>query len=167
MSVRDILMRYATPLTTWLFMISLVSGVALFFHVGTSYFREMHEILSMVLIVPFVLHVWRNWGTLIAYFRRSAMWIATAVSLAAAAVFVVGGSSESGGDPRMAVFSAVSNASVSALAELAKIDEATAIERLKAVGIEGAVAADTASALATKAGQDTFAVIGAVLKPAN
>lgn len=168
MTAKDAMMRYATPFTTWLFLISLVSGVALFFRVGTNYFREMHELLSMLLIIPFVFHVWRNWGAMVSYFRKSAMWIATAVSLAAAGLFVVGGMGESGGgDPRMAVFTAIGNASVSALAELAKIDEATAIERLTSAGIAGATASDTVPALMERSGKDAFDIVGIVLANAS
>jgi hypothetical protein len=57
----SILSRYATPLITGLFIVSLVSGVALFFHLGSAWFHSMHEWLSMVLILPFVLHIWKNW----------------------------------------------------------------------------------------------------------
>ncbi len=42
------LARYATPLTTGLFIVSLVSGIALFFHWGGAAFHGMHEWLSMV-----------------------------------------------------------------------------------------------------------------------
>ena len=57
---------YATPLTTGLFLASLISGIALFFHIGPSGFHGMHEILSMVLILPFVLHLWRNWRPMVS-----------------------------------------------------------------------------------------------------
>jgi len=57
----NLLNRYATPFITGLFVASLVSGVALFAHIGTGAFRDMHEWLSIVLIVPFILHLWRNW----------------------------------------------------------------------------------------------------------
>jgi len=77
------LSRYATPFTTGLFMVSLVSGIALFFHFGTSAFREMHEWLSMVLILPFVLHIWKNWRPFLMYFKRPPMAIALGLSLAA------------------------------------------------------------------------------------
>lgn len=69
----NLLSRYATPLTTGLFLVSLISGIALFFHYGTAAFREMHEWLSMVLILPFVLHVWKNWRPFLAYFKRLPM----------------------------------------------------------------------------------------------
>ena len=46
-----LLQRYATPLITGLFLVSLISGTALFFHIAQSTFREMHEWLSLVLVV--------------------------------------------------------------------------------------------------------------------
>ena len=71
--MRTTLLRYATPLITGLFLVSLVSGIALFFHVGSAYFHSMHEWLSMVLIAPFILHIWKNWRAFLNYFKRSAM----------------------------------------------------------------------------------------------
>src|SRR3954463_6656648 len=53
--------RYATPLTLGLFAVSAVLGVALFFRVGQSVFHGMHGWLSLALLLPFTLHVWRNW----------------------------------------------------------------------------------------------------------
>jgi hypothetical protein len=44
----DFLNRYATPFITGLFLVSLISGIALFFHVGGALFHGMHEWLSMV-----------------------------------------------------------------------------------------------------------------------
>lgn len=168
MSAKDVLMRYATPLTTWLFMISLVSGVALFFGIGSQYFREMHEILSMLLIVPFGLHVWRNWRTLVNYFGRSAMWISTVVCLVAAGAFAYEGAGASvGGNPRMAAFNALNNASVTALAALARTDEATVTERLKAIGVEVKSVEDTVAGLAQASGHDSFDLLGAALTSAS
>ncbi len=43
--------RYATPFITGLFLVSLISGIALFFHVGPGGFHGMHEWLSMLLIL--------------------------------------------------------------------------------------------------------------------
>lgn len=166
MSFKDVLMQYATPLTTWLFLISLVSGVALFLGVGNQYFREMHEILSLFLIVPFILHVWRNWRTLMNYFRRSAMWISTIVCIAAAGAFAYeGATAAAGGNPRMAVFGALNNASVTAMAALARTDEATVTARLKALGVEVKSADDTLAGLAEASGRDSFELLGAVLAP--
>lgn len=165
MPAKDILMRYATPLTTWLFLISLVSGVALFFHVGNQYFRAMHEILSMALIVPAGLHMWRNRAPLATYFRRSAMWVSTALCLVVAAAFAYQGATGAagGGNPRMAAFDALNNASVTALAALARTDGATMARRLAALGVEVTSPDDTVSALAAASGRDGLELIGAAL----
>ena len=168
MSTRDVLYRYATPFTTGLFAISLISGVALFFHVGSTWARGMHEILSMVLILPFALHIWRNWPTFLAYFRRWAMWIGLAVSLVLAVPFMLddgGAGGASSGDPRALVFGAMANADVSALAALAKTDATTVISRLSAAGYQNVAPTDTASDLAKRAGRDSFDVVAAALKP--
>ncbi|OWX99736.1 MULTISPECIES: DUF4405 domain-containing protein [unclassified Thioclava] len=84
-----ILNRYATPLITGLFLVSLVSGIALFFHWGSAWFHGMHEWLSMVLIVPFGLHIWKNWRPMSCYLKRAPMALALALSLVAALAFAL------------------------------------------------------------------------------
>ena len=111
--------RYATPLITGLFMVSLVSGIALFFHVGGATFHGMHEWLSMVLIVPFIAHIWKNWRPFLNYFKRWPMAIALALSVAVSIPFAIPSSSgRTGGNPLVAVAGAVQNAPVTAVAAL-------------------------------------------------
>ena len=99
-----LIQRYATPLITGLFIVSLVSGIALFFHVGQAYFHGMHEWLSMVLILPFVLHLWKNWRAMTTYFAKPAFALAMGLSLAGGAVFAYQGvTNASGGPPQMAL----------------------------------------------------------------
>ena len=78
---------YATPLITGLFLVSLISGIALFFHIGPGGFHAMHEWLSMVLIVPFVLHIWKNWRPMTAYFKHAPMVVALGLSVLACVPF--------------------------------------------------------------------------------
>ena len=110
--------RYATPFTTGLFIVSLVSGIALFFHWKGSFFHGMHEWLSMVLIVPFVLHVWKNWRPFSLYFKRPAMAIALALSLVAALAFMVQSSNgpRGSGNPMVAALSKVQQHSLNTVA---------------------------------------------------
>lgn len=106
----QLLQRYATPFITGFFLVSLVTGVALFVHVGPTAFREMHEILSLVLVLPFVLHVWKNWRAMLGYFKRTPMAIALAVTLAASAVFFLPSGetgATAGGPPPFALAQAV------------------------------------------------------------
>jgi hypothetical protein len=86
--MNSMLQRYATPLITGFFLVSLISGAALFVHVGTGVFRGMHEWLSMVLILPFALHLWKNWRALTNYFSRPPFAIAMGVALVAALNFL-------------------------------------------------------------------------------
>ncbi len=79
--------RLATPLTLGLFAVSTISGVALFLHVGQGYFHEMHEWLSMLLLLPFVLHVWKNWNPLVLYAKRGVLWLPVIASLVIAVPF--------------------------------------------------------------------------------
>ncbi|MCA0849070.1 DUF4405 domain-containing protein [Salipiger thiooxidans] len=85
----SVLNRYATPLLTGIFLVSLVSGIALFFHWNPAWFHAMHEWLSLLLILPFALHLWKNWRPLCCYLRRPAFAIAMLASLAAALLFVL------------------------------------------------------------------------------
>ncbi len=50
--------RFATPLTAGLFLISAISGTALFFHWAPGTFHEMHEWLSLVLLAAFAFHLY-------------------------------------------------------------------------------------------------------------
>src|SRR5215467_11778081 len=65
-----ILTRVVTPLTAGLFLVAAVSGTALFFHVGTAYFYDMHGWLSLLLLLPVGFHLWRNWASFLIYVRR-------------------------------------------------------------------------------------------------
>ena len=93
------LSRYATPLTLGLFAVSAASGVALFFHWAPGAFHGMHEWLSLVLLLPFALHVWKNWPAMVGYLRRGTMLVPVAASLVAGAAFAVPALSGAGGPP--------------------------------------------------------------------
>lgn len=134
-----ILSLYATPLITGLFVVSLVSGVALFFHLGSAWFHSMHEWLSIVLILPFVLHIWKNWRSFVNYFKRPAMAVASVASLAAAVAFVVpvitaDGSAARSGPPEFAAVRAMQNAPISTVATLYGQDGNGLAERLRERG---------------------------------
>lgn len=115
----DFLQRYATPFVTGLFAVSLISGMGLFFHVGPRAFHPMHEWLSVVLIAPFVLHVWKNWRPMSLYLKRGAFWAAAAISTVAALAFVfapMGGPGGRRGPPQMALTRALGAATPAQLA---------------------------------------------------
>ena len=155
-----LLSRYATPFTTGLFLVSLVSGIALFFHVGTAAFREMHEWLSLVLVLPFVLHVWKNWRPFLMYFKRLPMAIALGLSLVAGLVFawpaITGTASGAGGTPAFAMVGIVSNGTPAQVAPLLGQSEDALVAALKEKGFTAADAGKKLSDIATASGKDTM-----------
>lgn len=157
------LSRYATPLTTGLFLVSLISGIALFFHLGTSAFREMHEWLSMVLILPFVLHVWKNWRPFLAYFKRLPMALSLVLCLVAGLVFawpaITGTASGAGGNPAFAMVNVVAAGTPAQVAPLLGKSDADVIAALKQAGFTAADATKPLSEIATASGKDTIALM--------
>lgn len=166
--LRDLINRYATPFTTGLFVISLISGISLFFHVGTAAFRGMHEWLSMVLILPFGLHLWKNWLPMTSYFRRGWLVWPLAASLVAALAFAVPGVMELGGvggNPQVAMYRAMGDARIADLAPVLKVSAAEIDKRLERVGLTGVSHDTSLSAAAKAAGKEERHVIFSVILP--
>ena len=166
--LRTLMNRYATPFTTGLFLASLISGMFLFFGVRGGGLNGMHEWLSMVLILPFVFHVAKNWRPIVNYMRNG--WLAgpLALSLVAALAFVVPSylfpSSGPGGNPVMALAGAFANGTVGEVAPLLKKSPEQVTEILTKAGYT--VAADKSlndiAKQSGKTGRDiVFAVVNA------
>lgn len=115
--------RYGTPLTAGLFTVSAISGVALFFHWGPRSFHAMHEWLSVLLLAPFALHLWKNWKPLLAYAKRRTLLIPLALSLLAAVPFaIMAGKGGRSGNPTFQTVALMTRAS---LVDLAPVFQAT------------------------------------------
>ena len=165
--MRDIINRYATPLTTGLFVVSTVSGVALFFHFQSGLFHGMHEWLSMALIVPFVLHVYKNWLPMTIYVKRNLMTLPLALSVAAAIAFAVPAltaTSSGGGDPLRTTMMAIQAARIDDAARLYGADPAAVLEKLKAKGFDTRGSEESLAALAQRSGKSSrdalFVLVG-------
>ncbi|MEI2384571.1 DUF4405 domain-containing protein [Breoghania sp. JC706] len=159
------LSRYATPLTTGLFLVSLISGIALFFHWGSGLFHGMHEWLSMVLIVPFVLHIWKNWRPFSSYFKRPAMGIALALSIVAAAIFMIPASGGSSGNPLVAVMGKLQASSVETVAPIFGHTGESLAAALKAKGYTVAstqMTLDDVAKASGKSGIDMARTLGSI-----
>lgn len=158
------LARYATPLVTGLFMVSLISGVALFFHYGTAAFHGMHEWLSMVLIAPFILHVWKNWRAFLTYFKRPPMSAALGLSLVAALAFAwpaltqqAGGG---GGPPQLALLQTIESATIASLAPIFGHDGEGLASALRDKGYAVASADETPASIAKASGKSSRDIFG-------
>jgi hypothetical protein len=143
--------RSATPLVTGLFAVSAVSGAALFFHWSQGVFHEMHEWLSMVLLVPFVLHVWKNWRGLLGYVRRKTLFVPLIASLAVALPFAFPGMAGSGGgNPAFRTVSLLTGARLADLAPVLKTSPDALLATLQQKGFPAQSVDQTLDAVAGK-----------------
>jgi hypothetical protein len=145
-----LLNRLSTPLTVGFFAVSAISGVALFFHWAQGTFHEMHEWLSMVLLLPFILHLWRNWRALVAYAARGALYLPVGVTLLVALLFATSAMSGGGrgGPPSRTVVELMTKSS---LADLAPVLKTTPEHLLTALRQRGYVVNSTDETLAAVA----------------
>jgi hypothetical protein len=158
-----LLQRTATPLIVGLFLVSLVSGTALFFHVGQGTFREMHEWLSLVLVVPFVLHLWKNWKPMANYFRKPALGIALALSLAMALPFALqSASGSSDGPPQFALSHTLLDNSAAELAPLLNATPEAVMNTLQAAGFTATGPDQPLTAIASQSGKSEFELAAAL-----
>jgi hypothetical protein len=156
--------RYATPLITGLFIVSAVSGTALFFHTSQSMFHEMHEWLSMLLLLPFVLHLWKNWRPLLNYAKRRTLIIPLVASLAIAVPFAVTGMTEShGGNPGFRTMSLLTQARLSDLAPILHTTPDALLAALKQHGYPAQSADETLDAIAAASGKPANEALFAVM----
>ncbi len=145
--------RYATPLTTGLFAVSTISGLALFFHWQPAVFHGMHEWLSLVLLVPFGVHVWRNWRPLVGYLRRGTLIWPLVASLVVSLPFAVaglGGGAE--GNPALRTIHLMTRTPLADLAPVLKTTPDALRATLAGRGLTVAPEHDTLDAIAAASG---------------
>lgn len=164
-----ILQRYATPLAIGLFLVALISGLALFFGVWPSVFHGMHELVGLVLIVPFGLHVWRNWRPLVNYFAKPAFSATIAACLIAAigvglASSVVGGGH---GPAQFALLRTLTATTPEKIAPALGIDADTLVAALKANGFVAAVVDAPLTDIAAASGRDNGDLASALVAAAS
>ena len=164
-----LLSKWATPLITGLFFVSLISGIAIFFGVGRQYFQEMHEWLSMVLIVPFVLHLWRNWRPFLNYLSRPTMLISSVVTLVAAIFFAApglmsSGDSRRGPPPERAVVEMLHRSTIGKIAPLFGLPAEELQMKLQGKGFTiNSVSDDTIDEIAVASGKPASELLSTML----
>jgi hypothetical protein len=137
--MKPLLLRYATPFIAGLFLVSLISGIALFFHIANAVFHEMHEWLSVVLILPFSLHLWKNWRSLAAYLMTAPMAVALVASVVIAAPFAFGRGEAGGSGPQqITVARALTKNSPAQLAPVLGVPAEQLVSRLVESGFAAA-----------------------------
>ncbi|HVG46940.1 MAG TPA: DUF4405 domain-containing protein [Rubellimicrobium sp.] len=140
--------------------------MALFLGVGQGLFHELYEVLSLVLILPFALHVWKNWRALAGYLGRPPMTAALALSAVAALAFALGGMAEggpAGGAPQFAFAHAMLANSPAEMAPLLGTTPSALVAQLGAAGFTVTGPDKALSDIASASGRDEFALVSARL----
>ena len=152
----SLLQRYATPLTIGLFLVSLISGLALFFHIWPGVFHGMHELVGLFLIVPFGLHIWRNWRPLKNYLAKPAFSATIAACLVAAVGIGLMSSGGGGGHgpAQFALLEALAASTPAKLAPALGTDADTLVAALRARGFVTAVVDAPLTEIAANSGKD-------------
>lgn len=163
--MKAIINRFATPFITGLFVISAVSGVALFFHWAPGAFHGMHEWLSLLLLLPFVLHVWKNWVPLVGYVKRRMLLVPLAICLLVAAPFAAAGLMQGGGggNPAFRAIPLMTQARLSDLAPVLKTTPDALLAQLKAKGYQAGSADQTIDAVAAASGAQASQILISVM----
>lgn len=152
LTLKNLINRYATPLTTGFFLVSLISGVALFFHWAPGLFHGMHEWLSMVLLVPFALHLWKNWGPLTGYIKRKTLFVPLLLSVLVAVPFAVSSTGgKQGGNPAFAALQLVTKAPLADSAALFNNTPDELVARLRQRGFAVTSSGDSLNQIAQSA----------------
>lgn len=141
--------RYGTPLTAGLFLVSAISGVALFFHWASATFHAMHEWLSMLLLAPFALHIWKNWKPLLAYAKRKTLLIPLLLSVLVAVPFALtAGKGGRAGNPAFQTVALMTRASLVDLAPVFQSTPETLLQNLQQRGYKATSTGESPSAIA-------------------
>jgi len=157
--------RYGTPLTAGLFAVSTVSGVALFFHWSPRAFHSMHEWLSMLLLAPFILHLWKNWKPLLAYARRKTLVIPLVLSVLVAVPFAMLAGKGRGGNPAFQTVALMTEASVADLAPVFHATPGALLQHLQKRGYKATSTDDSVTAIATASSVPATEVLYAMMPP--
>lgn len=143
--------RYGTPLTVGLFAVSSISGIALFFHWSSRTFHAMHEWLSMLLLAPFALHLWKNWKPLLAYAKRRTLFVPLVLSVVVAVPFAVmaGRGGGRAGNPSFQTVALMNQASLADLAPVFQSTPEGLLQHLQERGYKATSIEESPSAIAT------------------
>jgi hypothetical protein len=153
----------ATPLATGMFIVTATSGIALFFHVAPAAFHAMHVWLSMVWLLPFGLHIWRNWHPFIAYAKRGALFVPVLVCVTIALPFAYAGLAGGRETPGFKMTAVLTQASIDTLAPVLKTTPDQLVEALKQHGFHVASTAQTIRTVAAASGKPPNEVLFAIL----
>ena len=157
------LRTWVTPLATGAFLVVAGTGVAMFFHQGTSLGRELHEWLGWAMIAAGVLHAVVNWNGLKSHLGRAMGKTIIGAFAVALVLALIPLSSQGGqGASMRGVVAAMSRAQVKDLAPIAGRDADALVADLRKAGMADATAESTVASLAGPNQARRLAVMGII-----
>lgn len=132
-----VLRPWATPLTVATTLVTIVSGVILFFHLAPGLTRPAHEWIGMIMVLAVAAHMLMNWRAFTTYFKRplGLTMIAAGAVVTVVSLIITPAPASSGGSPVAMVMGAMSGAEVQVLADLAHRDVTEVIAQLADQGV--------------------------------
>lgn len=143
---------WATPLTIGTTLVTLVTGVLLFFHTAPGLTRPSHEWIGMIMVAAVAAHLALNWRAFKTYFKRplGLSIIALGVVATALTFFLSPASSQTGGNPIALIMRSMGDAEIADIAALVDKDAARVVADLSAAGTD----VDPAQTLSQASGGD-------------
>ena len=126
--------KYATALTTGVFLVVAVTGILLFFHIGNGALKGVHEWLGIAFIAITAIHLMRNWNGFVRLVKKRRTQAVCAVAAIGAAAFIAFAPND-GGSPVARVMGALANAPIENLAPGLGTSTEVLAARLKSKGI--------------------------------
>ena len=151
---------------TTFFIVSLVSGLALFFHTGGAAWHGIHEWLSIVLVIPVVLHLWKNWRPMANYLKRTPMMISCVAAIALSVPFFMTESeAPAGGPPQFALADQIFTNSATSLSPVLGVSEDVIVTRLERAGFDMSSPDLPLQEVAALSGKNAFQLSAALVRP--
>jgi hypothetical protein len=164
-ALKHFMHRYGTPLTAGLFLVSAVSGVALFFHWSSATFHRMHEWLSMLLLAPFALHMVKNWKPLLAYAKRRTLLMPLLLCVVVAVPFALTAGKSRARNPAFQTVALMTRATLEELAPIIGTAPEDLLRKLQARGYKANSTRDTPSDIARASAVPSNDVLFALMPP--
>ena len=161
------LKTWAGPLTIGSFVVIAGTGILMFFHLNVGLVKLAHEWLSWLLVVGAFAHLVVNWKAVVAYFRKPAgiVIMASLLVLGLLSLLPVGGSPRR--PPHMDISRALDQSSLTLVAQVAKRSPQSAIDELKARGIQVRHGEQTISEIASDNEKRTMDILACLMATAG
>lgn len=135
--IHNFLNKYATVLAIVSSFVMMVSGVLIFFHIGESLLKNMHEWIGLVFVVAITLHIIKNLKPFTTAFAKMRTRVASVITVIIVILFITSASlNPGGGHPIKQFINLTTKAPISSLAPLIGISEDEMKGRFKLAGFD-------------------------------